>query len=157
MRLEFPEKLKHTHTLTSLFISILGVVSRTLFSLEKEAITLDAFLLLHRRHAGGCAIVDAERNLLGNISTSDFKYVGSHGENLPIVLKPVLEFAQSLDVAVREPIFITLDAPVSDAIAKFDLTNVHRIYVVGSEKEKKPICEVTTGDILQLFATPMNA
>jgi CBS domain-containing protein len=72
-----------------------------MYTREKDALALDVFLTMHRHHAGGCALVDARGYLAGNISVSDFKHIGSHGESLPLLLKPAVDFIKSVNIAAR--------------------------------------------------------
>jgi len=124
-------------------------------SAKETALAIDAFTNMVEHDISGVAIVNEEGRLTGNLSLRDLKSVG-YDLNLfwrfyqtveNYVLKLRKEY-QEKHGRPRHVVFATKEDTLGFVINTLAENHIHRLYIVDSKKEKKPIGVVSLKDIL---------
>jgi len=109
---------------------------------SKQAI--EAFKLMHEKNVSAIAVVNDEDALVGNISSSDLKTIGSDAKLLSNLFLPIPEFVKLLP-GHDHTIAVTPSATFAEVVTKLDSARVHRVYVVDA---LRPIGVIATIEIL---------
>jgi len=112
------------HTLKNLQ---LGFNKSSIFSIQKTDSLLEAFKLIASNRCSGVAVLDGNV-LVGNVSASDIKMIGTNPTNLACLDEPVS------DAMVRKrPIVVYPNSTVLETVELITKERIHRIYVVDKQ------------------------
>jgi len=93
--------------------------------------TLQAFKLMHDHQIGGVAVMDAEKELIGNISVSDLKEIGYNGSMISSLYQSVEEFVnQKKTKKAKEVLSVNPSTSFEEMIHLMVKEAIHRVYVV---------------------------
>merc|ERR1711916_146844 len=109
------------------------------------------FTLMDKEQRSGVAIVNELGTLVGNISGRDLKQFIKQPSlsKLDLSIKEFLAQLRAEQVDIRAPaISCVSNVSVGGVLAKLSATRVHRLYVVNSDKDFKPIGVVSLTDVL---------
>jgi len=103
---------------------------------------IDAFRLIKICNIGGVAVVNDKGALCGNVSAFDVKQITSTARWANRLFRPVGEFISD------NVVYLHQSDTLENAITKFVLHKIHRIYVVDPDT-REPIGLVTLTDVLK--------
>jgi len=110
----------------------------------------DAFKLIRNQNLNSVGVVNEDTGkLIGNISASDLKLVGLSGELFGRMLLSCRQYLTMIPTNPNftYPISVNTSTTVEELLKKFDVTHVHRIYVV--DNQQMPIGIVSVYDLLK--------
>jgi len=115
-------------------------------SVETDSPLLNVIDMLVQNKVSGCAVVDSEGILVGNISTSDLAVV-SEEDNLRFLHHPVQTYLSTFGLA--QPVTCTVDDSLLDIMKRVSEERIHRIYCITDHK-RTPYSVITLSDILHV-------
>jgi len=121
----------------------LDLIPAHVISVNDHCTLLKAFDVIIAHDINGVAIENSHRELVGNISASDFK--GITEENFLNLEVPVGLFIRS-----QKPIVCSKESTLSSVIKQFAETQVHRIYIV--DEKFHPIGVVSLTDVMKIVS-----
>jgi CBS domain-containing protein len=137
-------------------------------TVTESSTAINAFNTMSNNDVSGLAIVDEEQTLVGCVSISDLRTVGTNGEFFHRLFRPISEFKttgrqEHVSIASRthfvrgarktvprNGLFVTPEDTFQDVLNKFADGNIHRVFVCASTTKPKPICAITQGDFLRI-------
>ena len=123
-------------------------------TIRDTAKALDAFQLMVDRNVNGIAVVDANNRLIDMISTRDLRGMGPGGERFSFLWRSVRDFKamvrRNFALAPRVPM-VTRDSTFGEVISMMNDRKVHRVFVVDSLTDPKPIDLISQTDILRFL------
>jgi len=124
-------------------------------SVQEDATAIDAFNLMVDRSISGVAILDSKGNLKDNLSLRDMKLISYDArlfwrlkqtvKNFLIKLKAEWE---SRHERPQKAVFATRQNTLEEMIKMLADNKIHRVYIIESEHDKKPIGVVSLKDVL---------
>lgn len=120
------------------------------FSITTKEPAIAAFELIHDLGVHGIAVVDAETGaLVGNLSASDLRVIGSKDHSWSTLHLPCGEFVATArkDSHIKQILAVHRDATFYDVVKLFKAQRAHRIYVV--DDKNIPFGVVSTIDLLK--------
>jgi CBS domain-containing protein len=108
--------------------------------------TISAYWTMHVQRVSATAVVDSRGTLLGTLSASDLRQLGST-LSWTQLLEPVSRFLQRAQGARSAPIAITESTPFSVALWKLALYRIHRVWVI--DEEQRPVGVVSLTDVIR--------
>jgi len=138
--------------LTSKRIMSLPLGSSDIVKVHENNNLIDAFLTIRNKNVSGVVIVDDNDKMIGNVSMSDIKSIGTKGEFIRIMDIPCKEYIMSKIEGHPVPRIVSLNdsCTLNEVLQYLRATFVHRIYITSNDTIKKVI---TLTDILKLFKT----
>jgi CBS domain-containing protein len=136
------------NSVQQLGVGALGTIKKVI-QLKKSSLLIDAFQLLRDQNLQGIAIVDDDGKFVGNISASDLQFCVD--ENLSFLSYPIEDLFDShpyRKFIARGPIVCLPSWSLIEVMRLMVEARVHRIYVVDSMKNFRPIGVITMTDIL---------
>jgi len=136
-------------------LSNLGAITKPLISVDSNIRGLDAFALLATKQFSSIGIRSAnEGTLLGGVSVKDLGCVASNFAALALPVEEFLKMVRQLNLHTSYPtIGVTPNTTLVEAINKFAVTKVHRLYIHKSDTDTKDYDGLTTlGDIVRALA-----
>jgi len=124
---------------------------------HKSRRVLDAFLQMDAIGITGVAITDDEDRIIGNISISDLKDIGSSAENFRKVYLDCGTFIEQRETGVSVPklIWANRKSSIKEVLGQFRAHKIHRVYIVEPQSHM-PMGVITTTDIISLFARALQ-
>jgi len=111
---------------------------------------IEAFRLMWASSITGVAVLDSQKRLVGNLSSTDLECL--HRKQFHRLFMPVIDFIRAVHTDKQKimapPLSITLDNTLETLILKFAGTRVHRLYVVDSAQVVVGV--ITLSDLLNL-------
>jgi len=155
----FIHKTEETYgSLGDFSLADLRLGSNTVLTIPEKTPTLLAFATLHKQNKSCAGIVNADGQLVANLSKSDLR--GISPEGFSQLVYPVSEFLQAkqgdsvVNGGAPTPKYKLFSTNAEDSLANVLTTiidnGLHRIYVVDGDG--RPTAIVTLTDILRLFA-----
>lgn len=134
-------------------IGKLRLGQRRTVTVNAEEKTIFAFKRMQDTGASGLGVVDASGKLVGNVSSSDIKDLGSHF-SLRKFFIPLKEFlmAKVTGQSVPRLLHVTPKSSLEELLTIFHKHQVHRVYLVDSHESLKPQGVITLADVLSIFA-----
>jgi len=128
---------------------------REVLQVSPDTPTFVAFKQIYNAKIHGCAIVDENGKLVGNLSASNIK--GINRSNFHVLTQPVSEFL------ARDKQRKWYDVPVSakpyhkmkEVILQFVSSKVHRIYITSDEG--RPVGVVSLTDVLNVLNSQLSS
>jgi len=121
-------------------------------SIEESEKTYRAFREMIVRKVSGIAVVDKDGSLVDNISFRDFKGTHSEARTFWKLWDSVKEFKEKIEKesppAFVKPLYVLETDILSDVVQKMALYHVHRIFVVDSPQNMKPVNVISQSDVL---------
>ncbi|KAF2069818.1 hypothetical protein CYY_008856 [Polysphondylium violaceum] len=105
---------------------------QNLISISSSKLAIDAFRLMAEKNIYGLPVVNANGELVDNISVIDLKYVKM---DISKLLQPLSEFfypsvGNSYPIPLRNPIICTPQTRLREAIGRVAAGKVHRIFLI---------------------------
>jgi CBS domain-containing protein len=129
-------------------LSDLGFKPKEIASITADTPAVEGFRNMTSDKVPALAVVDKQGKLIGNLSASDLR--GMSTKRLKDAVKPVTEFLETIHGSVREPITISFDSTLENAMDLITNEGVHRLWVV--DEQDKPIGCVSLSNIINVFA-----
>eukprot|EP01092_Planopodium_desertum_P012557 TRINITY_DN594_c0_g1_i2.p1 TRINITY_DN594_c0_g1~~TRINITY_DN594_c0_g1_i2.p1 ORF type:complete len:335 (-),score=39.42 TRINITY_DN594_c0_g1_i2:65-1069(-) len=109
---------------------------------------ISAFEKMTSAHVSGLAIVDETGKLIGNISGTDLRNLGSTLDDMSILLKSVKEFLTNFTTtkAIRTPISVKPTDSLLFTMQQISNNKVHRAFVV--DPKNKPLAVISMIDCI---------
>uniref|UniRef100_A0A6B2LFH8 CBS domain-containing protein n=1 Tax=Arcella intermedia TaxID=1963864 RepID=A0A6B2LFH8_9EUKA len=126
----------------------LGIKPKSVVSITAETSALEGFKTMTLEKVPAVAVLDANKKLVGNLSASDLR--GITTRKLKKVLSPVMDFLRSIHGFVRDPIAITMNTTLDQAINHFVSAGVHRLWITNDNGEVIGVLSLT--DVIKIFA-----
>jgi len=122
-------------------------------SIKPTDITMHAFSLMVEKNITGVAVVDTHGHLVDQLSLRDLKAVASDGHMFGRLYKPAQVFLHHLKTESKfdrpkEVVFCTKNNTLEQVMGLIVNNHIHRVFVVESETNRKPIGIITLRDIL---------
>jgi len=122
-------------------------------SIKPTDVALQAFTLMIEKNITGVAVVNNQGILIDQISLRDLKAVAPDGRLFGRLYKPVEVFLHHLKTEAKfdrpkEVVFCTKNTTLEQVISLLVNNHVHRVFVVESETNRKPIGIITLRDVL---------
>jgi len=145
-------------------ISDLKIIHEGVVSLDENSSVLEGLKLMHSKGLSSIALIDQKGCITANFSMSDFKYL-LHLDQLNLLHYTCAGFVQDIrlkkdkdnDYKTILPVFvITHTDTLEHVVGKLVATQVHRVWVVQSSTERKPVGVVSLSDILKVL-TPKTS
>ena len=145
-------------------LATLGHLARaqigTLFALDHNPVTMlssstqrQCFQQLTAHGYNGCALVDSDGVIVGNVSVSDVRALSDvvlAGGDVDTVLdSPVMSFLKGSGDAPRAPVTVTAADTLSSLIELMGVSHVHRVHVV--DRHRHAVGVVTTMDVIRVL------
>jgi len=126
--------------------------SSPVLSVSTEVFAIDAFKLMDNSKRTGIAVVDQHSQLVGNTSGKDLKlFIGSMNSH-DVLKLPILTFLNKIREEKIDITMPSISALSTDnlgyVIQKLAATRVHRIYIVDSDVDYRPLRVISLTDIL---------
>jgi CBS domain-containing protein len=125
-------------------------------SIEESELALKAFKQMSERKLSALAVVDKFGTLKDTISTRDLKGIGADAELFTRLWEPVSEFkkkvrkhtphAQSIP---KQPLYVLESDTLETVITTMEKEAVHRLWVVKSAENLRPINVITQSDVIR--------
>jgi len=129
-------------SIQELHVGALGTM-KPVISIEENSPLMEAFETLQKNKIYGCAVVDGDGTLIGNISVSDLKLsVEEHLEMLSFPIKNLFETYHRRELVTCRP-----GTSFIELLKSFG-SGMHRIYVV--DDFRKPVGVISLTDVLDL-------
>jgi len=127
---------------------------KPLIRLHRSRRVLDAFLEMDMIGITGVAITNDDDRIVGNISISDLKDIGSSAENFSKLYLDCGTFIKQRETGSNVPplVWANRKSTIKEVLGQFRAHNIHRVYVIESQTHT-PVGVITTNDLISLFAT----
>jgi len=135
-------------------LKILGSLGTSpVLSVSADALAIDAFKLMDNSKRTGIAVVDSQLRLVGNTSGKDLKLFIGSTNSYDVLMLPILTFLnkireEKIDISMPSIAALT-DDTLGYVIQKLASTRVHRLYIVNSDTDYRPIRVISLTDILR--------
>jgi len=126
---------------------------REVITVPANVLTSAAFAVMHSKAVSGIGIIE-DGKLVGVLSASDIRHVGYAENMFERFNNTVKEFASlvhSLRPEIPAVVVITPSATLIEIADMFLKYKVHRIFIVNSKEDMKPIGVISLHDFLLLF------
>jgi len=127
-------------------INSLGLAIKEVHTINNDSAALRAFHSIIKLKVSGLAVVNEQKIIIGNISASDLKNIGTGGESVGRLLLPLDQFLQ-LDGNPMPLHSVTKDDTFAQVVEKCVHTKSHRVFVVGSNCVPEGV--ISLSDILR--------
>jgi len=133
-------------------ISSIHLGSKPVTSINKESAVIEAFRMMDSHHRSGVALIDSQGRLVGTTTGKDLGLF-IRNPTLPMLEQvSIFKFlgeirAQLIDIKSPTIAIFEKDT-LAKAIGLLAATRVHRVFVVDSEKDYRPIAVISITDIL---------
>jgi len=122
-------------------------------SIKTTDVTMQAFNLMIEKNITGVAVVNNHGQLVDQISLRDLKAVAPDGRLFARLYKPAEVFLNHLKTESKfdrpkEVVFCTKNNTLEQVMRMLVHNHIHRVFVVDSEANKKPIGIITLRDVL---------
>jgi len=137
------------------------------YHLQNEVVTvgledtaMHAFTVMVDKHVSGVAVVGDDGKLVDQLSLRDLKASAPDGRFFWHLYRPVkeyLEHCKGKGQAFERPasvVYCTVDHTLEQVMQMIVQNRIHRVFVVDSEINKKPISVITLRDVLYAIITP---
>jgi len=115
--------------------------------ISKNSQTIDAVEVMHEHGVFSLPLLDADANLVGHISMSDFKYIILEDQNFSDLLIPLEEFVKKrlLNTQVQHHLITaSVDATFREIVLILSKEHhVHQIYLVDSNNNPQSFVSMT--------------
>jgi CBS domain-containing protein len=144
-------KLNVDISTSSMATSTIGVVFSTCLHpvvvLEAKHAVRDALDLIEAKIISAIGIVDVQGKLIGNFSAADVKRFSSDLSFM--ITQSLQEFIETVDKSdlPAYPVAVQTSTTVEELFSKFDITGVHRVYIV--DQNAMPIGVISTKDMIK--------
>jgi len=124
---------------------------------HKSRRVLDAFLQMDAIGITGIAITNDEDRIIGNISISDLKDIGSSAANFKKLYLDCGTFIEQRETGVNVPklIWANRRSSIKEVLGQFKAHKIHRVYIIEPQSHM-PVGVITTTDIISLFARALQ-
>jgi len=127
---------------------------KDVITIREDVLVKDAFTIMRSKEVSGLGVVNVEGHLVGTLSVSDLRDVCYPSSMIVRVELPVSDFLKL--VHEKHPtrpsvIGVTPDFTVAQIAERFRQYRVHRIFVVHSAMDLRPIGVISLYDFLLLF------
>jgi len=127
--------------------------SSPVLSVSADTLAIDAFKLMDNSKRTGIAVVDSHLQLVGNMSGKDLKLFIGSTNSYDVLTLPILTFLNKIREEKIDISMPSISALITDTlgyvIQKLASTRVHRIYIVNSDTDYRPIRVISLTDILR--------
>lgn len=124
----------------------------TVAAVNETALAIQAFNLMKEKDVQGLAVVDATGRLVDNISARDLRGINPGNERFRKLYSTVKKFkADVKENFVDTPItvqYVLPSATFEDVLRKMYERDIHRVFVVGDEVNRRPVDVITQTDVL---------
>jgi len=105
----------------------------------------------------GIAITNDEDRIIGNISISDLKDIGSSAANFKKLYLDCGTFIEQRETGVNVPklIWANRRSSIKEVLGQFKAHKIHRVYIIEPQSHM-PVGVITTTDIISLFARALQ-
>lgn len=144
---------KELGSLTSQRVMTLPIGSESVIKINQNTSLIDALMTIKNKNISGVAVVDEKDTIVGNVSMSDIKSIGSRGEFIKVLNIPCKEFIMSKIEGHPIPRIVSVkeSATLNEVLEMVKHTHVHRVYILSDNNTIKRV--ITLTDILKLFET----
>jgi CBS domain-containing protein len=122
-------------------VTVADVMTHDVFVLHSEATLRDAIVYLATQHVSGAPVLDAKRNLVGAISSSDLLQAESEGADL--------DATTVAEVMTRRALTVTPGTELREAALAMEYGDVHRLFV---EREGQLVGVISRSDVSRALA-----
>lgn len=134
---------------------------KNVHSVKESELAIDGFARMIEHDVSGLAIVSEEGRLTGNLSLRDLKSVGYDLSMFWRFYQTVENYVVKLRKEYQEKhgrpkhvVFATKEDTLANVVSHLAENHIHRLYVVDSKKDKKPIGVVSLKDVLLELLNP---
>lgn len=135
----------HLFPLANNTVQNLGLGNQQGVKARKDTPLCDVFKMIASDRVSGVPILDQDGTLVGNISASDIKLIGTKPANLDVLKKSAGEF-----MVRRKPVFVHPSTTIQEVVAVVTKERLHRVYVVDASGEYRGVISLV--DVLSLLA-----
>jgi len=108
---------------------------------------IDAFELMWKEHAFGCAVTDDSGAIIAHVSASDLRVIGNSGNLLSTLYLPMSYFIKlASDSGSYAPVCVTPNSTLRELLSELVKRSIHSVYVM---EDKKCLGLVTLHDIVR--------
>jgi CBS domain-containing protein len=123
-------------------------------TIERNALTIDAFETMVNRNISGLGIIDTSGFLIDTISVRDLRGIGTTAEKFGRLWESVDQFKKQVRSEFREqtpprPIMCSPRDTLAKVIQLMDDGNIHRVFVVESEERPVPLHVISQIDVIR--------
>lgn len=125
------------------------------YSVKPSDTALTAFTLMSEKKVSGVAVVDDDGILVDQISMRDLKAMAPDGRLFWRLYKPISEYLENVkrnlsgvNSRPRNAIFVTPNDTLESVLGLIVGNRIHRVYIVESSSNKKPIGLISMRDIM---------
>mmetsp|Transcript_24448 Transcript_24448/g.34270 ORF Transcript_24448/g.34270 Transcript_24448/m.34270 type:complete len:334 (+) Transcript_24448:57-1058(+) len=140
----------HKFSVYNKSLAELHLAFKDVYTIGKSKKVIEAFQVIRSKGVSGIAVVNKHGKLIGNISASDLKQIGSNSDllhHLFVSTKDYLKYFLGVD-RIPKPYCVQPSATLEEALGLIIKTRAHRIYVV--DEERHPIGVISLTDILKV-------
>lgn len=122
-------------------------------TIPETSTVLQAFLKIYSSNISGVAVNNGEGKLIGNISISDLKDIGSEADKFSKLFIEVKKFIQSRDYGKKVPnlVFVTPTKSIKELLQQFKTYGIHRVYIVQNDSVHAPVGIINSTDVVSFF------
>ncbi|EGG24598.1 cystathionine-beta-synthase domain-containing protein [Cavenderia fasciculata] len=147
-------ELNNEHQLSKRLDELPLIGTSPVLSIGDDKMAIEAFKLIYDNRVSAVSVVDKDEILVGNISVSDLRMIGSDGSLLGRLFLPINTFMAMVPKDTKSPFFNVIccrdSTTLEEVLVKFQLSKVHRIYLV--DDQMKPKRCISQGDILKYLS-----
>jgi len=127
------------------------------YSVKPSDLALKAFSLMSEKNVSGVAVIGDDGLLVDQISLRDLKAMAPDGRLFWRLFKSVQEYLTNIknsktdpqaDARPRQVITVTPEDTLETVLGLLVLNRIHRVYIVESNNNKKPLGLITLRDVM---------
>jgi len=130
-------------------LHLISSLQKPVISIHENEITMNAFKKMNELGLPAIAVVNNEGHLVGNISIRDLKGISGDArlfwrlyQTVKNFLHKIREEYQQQHGRPRTVVTVTPEESLENAIKKLAEHNIHRVYMVNSEKKPVGVCSL---------------
>jgi len=154
------EHINFLGNLGSMTVGQLQLGYRKVEKIDSLSVTINAFIKILETSKSGIAVVRQnafeQEELIGNISASDLKDIGTSAELFALLYVPVISFLERKtgNKTLPPPQAVSPSDTISSVLWNFFQSKVHRLFVVNPDLDEQLVGVITPNDVLKLFMSP---
>jgi len=127
------------------------------YCVKPTDIALKAFTLMSEKNVSGVAVIGDDGLLVNQISMRDLKAMAPDGRLFWRLYKPISEYLDNVAKSRTDPqasarpkevITVTPEDTLETVLGLLVMNRIHRVYIVESKTQKKPIGLITLRDVM---------
>ena len=150
----FGQQMHRLGRLKKLWVSeLINTLAPVPHVVKEDSLAINAFNLMAKHNIAGLGVVDSNGYLVGTITVKDLHGIGCKAEYFERLWYPVRQFLELTRTSPQPPSTVNTMDTLQTVIQKMDDGNVHLIFVVSQESEKRqrPLHVITQRDVLKVI------